>query len=337
MDWPTISSHSVRDEINSITIPSRTILSSGIDELDLEESIKKQIQQFVESIQQYHLVQDTLPGIKSLFLLRYFHYLETAINSFPQNSSCTNDFVNSMRMEQIRSLIQSIKISPSTGSRTNQQFTERIKACRTARESCIEVLNEMRINHVNMSFPIDRDELSTIPIPSASQIQKDLQRESFILNGTVFSGALGISHIRSSLASACSSIADEESIDATVERVMEMISRTRVGEYCYNELLKVLPVGDASLILKVDNQNTIPIELQINSNIYEVKGEMKWGLVVSSFFGFNYSIIDINDVTNQKEVIMNIKLSFHSYNCFGMAEYSGCDLEDSGMVSISFD
>lgn len=90
MDWPTISSHSVRDEINSITvristllqskIPSRTILSSGIDELDLEESIKKQvgslkttqqmqIQQFVESIQQYHLVQDTLPGIKSLFLV----------------------------------------------------------------------------------------------------------------------------------------------------------------------------------------------------------------------------------------------------------------------------
>ena len=53
MDWPTISSHSVRDEINSITvristllqskIPSRTILSSGIDELDLEESIKKQV------------------------------------------------------------------------------------------------------------------------------------------------------------------------------------------------------------------------------------------------------------------------------------------------------
>ena len=54
--------------------------------------------------------------------------------------------------------------------------------------------------------------------------------------------------------------------------------------------MKVLPVGDASLILKVDNQNTIPIELQINSNIYEVKGEMKWGLVVSSFFGFNYSV-----------------------------------------------
>ena len=52
--------------------------------------------------------------------------------------------------------------------------------------------------------------------------------------------------------------------------------------------MKVLPVGDASLILKVDNQNTIPIELQINSNIYEVKGEMK--LVVSSFFGFNYSV-----------------------------------------------
>ena len=54
--------------------------------------------------------------------------------------------------------------------------------------------------------------------------------------------------------------------------------------------MKVLPVGDASLILKVDNQNTIPIELQINSNIYEVKGEMKWGLVVSSFFGSNYSV-----------------------------------------------
>ena len=51
----------------------------------------------------------------------------------------------------------------------------------------------------------------------------------------------------------------------------------------------------------------------------------------------NEKIIDINDVTNQKEVIMNIKLSFHSYNSFGMAEYSGCDLEDSGMVSISFD
>ena len=44
---------------------------------------------------------------------------------------------------------------------------------------------------MNISFPIDRGELSTIPIPSASQIQKDLQRESFILNGTMFPGALG--------------------------------------------------------------------------------------------------------------------------------------------------
>lgn len=54
--------------------------------------------------------------------------------------------------------------------------------------------------------------------------------------------------------------------------------------------MKLLPVSDASLILKVDNQKNVPIELQINSNVFEVEGEMKWGLVVSSFFGFNYSV-----------------------------------------------
>lgn len=54
--------------------------------------------------------------------------------------------------------------------------------------------------------------------------------------------------------------------------------------------MRVLPVSDASLILKVDNQNAVPIELQMNSNIFEVNEEMKWGLVVSSFFGFNYSV-----------------------------------------------
>ena len=54
--------------------------------------------------------------------------------------------------------------------------------------------------------------------------------------------------------------------------------------------MRVLPVSDASLILKVDNQNAVPVELQMNSNIFEVNEEMKWGLVVSSFFGFNYSV-----------------------------------------------
>ena len=44
---------------------------------------------------------------------------------------------------------------------------------------------------MNFSFPINRDELSTIPMPSVSQIHKDLQRESFILNGTFFPGTLG--------------------------------------------------------------------------------------------------------------------------------------------------
>lgn len=45
-----------------------------------------------------------------------------------------------------------------------------------------------------------------------------------------------VSYIHSSLVSACSSIVDNKSIDATVERVIERISRTRIGEYCYNEL-----------------------------------------------------------------------------------------------------
>ena len=54
-----------------------------------------------------------------------------------------------------------------------------------------------------------------------------------------------VSYIRSSLVSACSSIADKESIDATVERVIEMISRTRVGEYCYNELCMKLWNGNS--------------------------------------------------------------------------------------------
>lgn len=104
----------------------------------------------------------------------------------------------------------------------------------------------LNVDQISISFPIDQNELSSIPIPSASQIQKDLQRESFIVNGTVFSGALGYgygeqlptraSYIRSSLVNACSSIVDQDTIDATVDRVIEMISRTRIGEYCYNEL-----------------------------------------------------------------------------------------------------
>ena len=53
--------------------------------------------------------------------------------------------------------------------------------------------------------------------------------------------------------------------------------------------MKVLPVGDASLILKVDNQNTIPIELQINSNIYEVKDEMG----ISRFIVFRFQLLRI--------------------------------------------
>ena len=89
--------------------------------------------------------------------------------------------------------------------------------------------------------------LKDIPIPSRIQIEKDIRRESFLINGEEVFGlnwyaqnpSLKLSKhvIHQLIVSMLDSSKDQSpSIESIYEIVLQQLCRTRIGEYCLNEL-----------------------------------------------------------------------------------------------------
>ena len=93
------------------------------------------------------------------------------------------------------------------------------------------------------SLHIRSSELALIPTPSSLQIEKDLVRESFIMNGVPIDGSSGyyllfvvissFSRVRQSIQQLVNS---QKNGDEITGKVLQHICRTRIGEYCYNEM-----------------------------------------------------------------------------------------------------
>ena len=122
-------------------------------------------------------------------------------------------------------------------------------------------------------MPLDLTDLSQIPTPSPNQVKKDLQRESIRVNGLLCNGSSGfiyhllvicrLSGIRKTLSGvidiyvnidAGMDVHPEETLESNstirldhsvkadhtnttlIDKIVESICRTRIGEYCYNFL-----------------------------------------------------------------------------------------------------
>lgn len=242
-----------------------------------------------------------------------------------------------------------------------------------------------------LALPLDPVELSAIPVPSTLQIRKDLQRESLRVNGLLCNGASGfvsflflicsLSNVRKTLFDVIgtyvtiddatdvrnpdasksvdgmqSTCTDSSDTTLPIDQILESISRTRIGEYCYNllcttnihsSLVRCFPLQSSALILKVDNTESIPIDLNLNCALFKEGNEWKWGLCTASTFVFSYSvveadsshskIIDINDVTNQHEDVLHLHLTCQTTHHYGLEEFSGSESPESGIVTLQFE
>ena len=92
--------------------------------------------------------------------------------------------------------------------------------------------------------------------------------------------------------------------DSTViDWILQKICRTRVGEYCYNELSKdsinlvwldhLFPIEEGSLLLVVDNMKNQPIEVQVSSKIFKKSELLYWGICLNCSFKFSYQVYEI--------------------------------------------
>ena len=209
-----------------------------------------------------------------------------------------------------------------------------------------------------LALPLDPVELSAIPVPSTLQIRKDLQRESLRVNGLLCNSASGfvsflflicsLSNVRKTLFDVIgtyvtiddatdvrnpdasksvdgmqSTCTDSSDTTLPIDQILESISRTRIGEYCYNllrttnihsSLVRCFPLQSSALILKVDNTESIPIDLNLNCALFKEGNEWKWGLCTAS-------------LSMMEQCVKN----------YWLEEFSGSESPESGIVTLQFE
>ena len=68
---------------------------------------------------------------------------------------------------------------------------QKVIKCNGNQDSYIQILKSLGEHKQVFSIPIDKDSLSSIPIPSPTQIEKDLLREVLVINGERLMGYQG--------------------------------------------------------------------------------------------------------------------------------------------------
>ena len=92
----------------------------------------------------------------------------------------------------------------------------------------------------------------------------------------------------------------EETRTLLLSTILQRITRTRIGEYCYNLLcntqdalwwlVKLFPIEEGSLLITVNNDDMQPIEVQMHSGLFRKEDSWKWGACLSTLFSFKYSV-----------------------------------------------
>ena len=263
----------------------------------MEEAKRKLVEQCMSQYRQLKTMIHSIPGQKGLFLLRYASYLqhELSVQEDPNIVRTIQTRLIDLRRQLELGYTENTYTQVKEDRERLDSITLSIDHSNGERGACINVLYALR--GTTLALPLDPVELSAIPVPSTLQIRKDLQRESLRVNGLLCNGASSLSNVRKTLFDVIgtyvtiddatdvrnpdasksvdgmqSTCTDSSDTTLPIDQILESISRTRIGEYCYNLLLRCFPLQSSALILKVDNTESIPIDLNLNCALFKEIG-----------------------------------------------------------------